>query len=127
MEAMFQGCQSIKELNLSNFKTNSVTIMSYMFRNCNELNKIIMNNSDIKSVDAVINQLPTRTTLGHMYISRDILSDVNVDGAESKMWKISSLSGTIKNVYVNGNNIINMFASQNKKIKGIYLGNDSLL
>jgi hypothetical protein len=81
----------------------------------------------LKSVDTIIKQLPTRTTLGYMYISRDILSDVNVDGTERKMWKITTLGGPIKNMYVNGINIINTIAGQNKKIKGIYLGNDSLL
>ena len=86
-----------------------------------------MNNSDYNSVNKIISQLPTRNTLGYMYVSRDILNDVNVSEAESKMWRILPLGGRVKNVYVNGNNITNMITKQNKKIKGIYLGNTPLL
>ena len=46
---MFYGCSSLKELNLSNFNTNNVTDMKYMFDGCsNELkNKI---KSDYKNI-----------------------------------------------------------------------------
>ena len=42
MGLMFNGCSSLKELNLSNFNTDNVTDMRYMFNGCsNELkNKI---------------------------------------------------------------------------------------
>ena len=33
---MFSGCSSLKELNLSNFNTNNVTHMSYMFSKCSD-------------------------------------------------------------------------------------------
>ena len=33
---MFSGCSSLKELNLSNFNTNNVTNMSYMFSRCSD-------------------------------------------------------------------------------------------
>jgi surface protein len=124
---MFERCTSLVELNLSNWKLKDNVNAADMFSRCNNLKYIILNNSDIKSVNIVITQLPTRTTLGHMYISRDISSDVDVYGAESKMWKIIALGGPIKNVYINGNKIINTITGQNKKIKGIYLGDDSLL
>ena len=124
---MFEACTSLVELNLSNWKFKDGVNAAGVFSRCNNLKYIILNNSDIKSVNIVITQLPTRTTLGHMYISRDISSDVDVYGAESKMWKIIALGGPIKNVYINGNKIINTITGQNKKIKGIYLGDDSLL
>ena len=34
MSLMFDGCSSLKELNLNNFNTNNVTYMSSMFYEC---------------------------------------------------------------------------------------------
>ena len=36
MENMFSGCESLKELNLSNFNTNNVINMAYMFSGCSD-------------------------------------------------------------------------------------------
>ena len=36
---MFYKCSSLKEINLSNFNTNNVTNMSYMFLGCEKLTK----------------------------------------------------------------------------------------
>ena len=36
MGCMFRGCSSLKELNLSNFNTNNVTNMNYMFEGCSD-------------------------------------------------------------------------------------------
>ena len=36
MGYMFYGCSSLKKLNLSNFNTNNVTDMDYMFSECSE-------------------------------------------------------------------------------------------
>ena len=33
---MFNGCSSLKELNLSNFNTNNVTDISFMFSGCSK-------------------------------------------------------------------------------------------
>ena len=37
---MFDGCSSLKELNLNNFNTNNVTNMSWMFRGCSSLKEL---------------------------------------------------------------------------------------
>ena len=34
MRSMFNGCSSLKELNIPNFKTNDVTNMESMFNEC---------------------------------------------------------------------------------------------
>ena len=39
MVIMFYGCNSLTNLNLSNFNTQNVTNMSFMFVGCNSLNK----------------------------------------------------------------------------------------
>ena len=44
MECMFFGCSSIKELNLSNFNTNNVTKMDYMFSKCSDQLKLKIKN-----------------------------------------------------------------------------------
>ena len=41
---MYSGCSSLKELNLSNFNTNKVTDMSYMFERCSSLKKVDISN-----------------------------------------------------------------------------------
>ena len=39
MISMFESCKSLKNLDLSNFNTQNVTVMSYMFDNCKSLKK----------------------------------------------------------------------------------------
>ena len=44
MGCVFDGCKSLKELNLSNFNTNKVTDMSNMFFGCLSLKKLNLSN-----------------------------------------------------------------------------------
>ena len=41
---MFNRCSSLKEINLSNFNTNNVTNMSFMFYKCSSLKEINLSN-----------------------------------------------------------------------------------
>ena len=41
---MFSECSSLKELNLSNFNTNNVTIMRSMFYGCSSLKELNLSN-----------------------------------------------------------------------------------
>ena len=43
MNSMFKFCSSLKELNLNNFNTNKVTEMSYMFFHCESLKELNIN------------------------------------------------------------------------------------
>ena len=52
MSGMFNGCNSLKSLNLSNFITSSVTDMSKMFYNCNSLNVLDISNFDMRGIDS---------------------------------------------------------------------------
>ena len=47
---MFNGCSSLNELNLSNFNTNNLTNMTYMFSGCSDQlkNKIRSEYKNIK-------------------------------------------------------------------------------
>ena len=40
MSYMFQGCSSLKDINLSNFNTSNVTNMSWMFNGCELLSSL---------------------------------------------------------------------------------------
>ena len=48
---MFEGCSSLKELNLNNFNTNNVTDMRLMFSKCSDdlKRKIKSKNKNIKN------------------------------------------------------------------------------
>ena len=50
MDGIFHGCHSLKELNLSNFNTNNVTYMRWMFSGCSDQfkNKISSEYKNIK-------------------------------------------------------------------------------
>ena len=47
---MFSGCSSLKDLNISNFNTNKVIKMSYMFTGCSDIleSKIRQENKNFK-------------------------------------------------------------------------------
>ena len=47
---MFYCCSSLKKLNLSNFNTNKVTNMSYMFCDCSSLEELNISNFDTNNV-----------------------------------------------------------------------------
>ena len=53
---MFYGCSSLKELNLSNFNTNNVKVMVFMFFGCSkDLKKNIT--SEDKKIKIAINKI----------------------------------------------------------------------
>ena len=50
MRSMFCGCSALKELNLSNFNTNNVTNMGYMFANYFKLKELNVSNFNPNNV-----------------------------------------------------------------------------
>ena len=50
MRSMFDGCSSLKELNLSNFNTNNVTNMKCMFSGCSALEELNLTNFNTNNV-----------------------------------------------------------------------------
>ena len=48
MNTMFQACNELISLDLSNFNTSKVTDMSYMFYGCNKLKYLNLSNFSIK-------------------------------------------------------------------------------
>ena len=50
MKHMFDGCFSLKKLNLSNFNTNNVIDMSYMFNGCKSIKEINLSNFNTNNI-----------------------------------------------------------------------------
>ena len=50
MEYMFDGCSSLKNLNLSNFNTNNVTNMKSIFSWCSSLNLSNFNTNNVTNM-----------------------------------------------------------------------------
>ena len=50
MSGMFYECSSLKELNLSNFNSNNVTIMSSMFEGCSSLKELNLSKFNTNNV-----------------------------------------------------------------------------
>ena len=47
---MFYGCNSLQELNLTNFNTNNVTYMIWMFNGCSSLEELNLSNFNTNNV-----------------------------------------------------------------------------
>ena len=47
---MFYRCESLESVNLSNFNTQNVTNMSYMFSDCSCLNNLNLSNFNTQNV-----------------------------------------------------------------------------
>ena len=56
MKSIFGKCFKLKNLNISNFNTENVTDMSYMFEQCNNLEKIVLDSSKFKT-NKVVNMV----------------------------------------------------------------------
>ena len=50
MSGMFQACEELEEVDVSNFDVSNVTIMEYMFRRCFNLKKLDLTNWEINNV-----------------------------------------------------------------------------
>ena len=60
MAGMFNECNNLKELNLSNFNTNNVTNMRLMFQLCNNLNELNLSNfttNNVTDMSYMFNQM----------------------------------------------------------------------
>ena len=50
---MFNGCSSLKELNLSSFNTNNVSYMDYMFNGCSSLKELDLSNFNTNNLISI--------------------------------------------------------------------------
>ena len=68
MCSMFGSCQSLTNINLSNFNTQNVTDMSCMFCNCNSLININLSNFNTQNV----------TDMSYMFSDCYYLTNINL-------------------------------------------------
>jgi len=50
MMGMFNSCESLKNLDITNFDTNKVTCMAYMFKDCKNLLNLNLSNFNIQNL-----------------------------------------------------------------------------
>ena len=63
---MFYACMNLTSLDLSNFDTNKVTNMSYMFNNCISLTSLDLSNfdtSNVTNMSSMFNECNNLTTI----------------------------------------------------------------
>lgn len=72
MNALFQSCSSLKELDLSGWNTSNVTDMSAIFQNCSSLKELDLSGWDTSNV----------TTLFRMISNCSSLKKLNMSGAD---------------------------------------------
>ena len=83
MSNMFNGCKSLKSLNLESFDTSSVTDMSNMFSGCNSLEYIdISNMTENEMIKKEISSLNSNENL-KICQTNDIIQDVNTACCDS--------------------------------------------
>ena len=68
MSGMFNGCSSLKEIDLSNFNTDNVTDMRDMFNGCSSLKEINLSNFNTNKV----------TDMGCMFWGCSLLKELNL-------------------------------------------------
>lgn len=76
MRRMFYHCHSLKELDISNFKTSNVTDMNYMFYCCDALEKLTLGDPDTSNVKSMKSMFCYCTKLGSLDISNFETSNV---------------------------------------------------
>ncbi|WP_179447881.1 bacterial Ig-like domain-containing protein, partial [Listeria monocytogenes] len=76
MCSMFEGCENIIELNLSNFNTKNVTTMQSMFINCYKLTELNLSNFDTSSVITMLNMFGYCESLTELDVSSFDTSNV---------------------------------------------------
>ena len=80
MSAMFQHCQSLTSIELSNWNTSNVTDMGYMFQNCTKLTSLDLSNFDTSNV----------TDMSAMFLNCPALTSLDVSSFNTS--KVESMS-----------------------------------
>ena len=89
MNSMFSNCQSLKNINLSNFKTQNVTNMSGMFNGCESLTNIDLSNFNTQNVPSLSGMFFECKSLINIDLS--IFNTQNVINMDSMFYNCSSL------------------------------------
>lgn len=145
MISVFEGCHSIKNLDLSNWNVENVTTILGMFRNCNALEILDLSNwhlvncknysqalqgcdmltnvtmrySDYNTINNVIAQLPSKTVdaSGTLLINNvDVYEQVDLEAATAKYWNTEHRREMINfNKKIVNGEMLNKFAKKMNK------------
>ena len=66
MMSMFEGCEKMISIDLSNFNTGKVTVMNNMFKRCTQLEKLNVskfNTENVINMEEMFNTIPKVKTL----------------------------------------------------------------
>ena len=78
MNNMFHGCLALEKIDLSSFNTRDVTDMGSMFFYCEHLTSLNLNHFDMSSVTSVSNMFAYCTSLTTIYCNNDWSSDTQI-------------------------------------------------
>ncbi|EAH3957228.1 BspA family leucine-rich repeat surface protein, partial [Listeria monocytogenes] len=78
---MFQNCTSLKEQDVSNFDTSSVTTMAYMFQNCTALKSLYLDN--FTTAKTMTDMFTGTTSLTYLFVSHNLST---FTGLENTSW-----------------------------------------
>ena len=105
MSKMFYNCKSLKSINLSKFNTNNVTDMSKMFSDCESLKSIDLSSFNTNNVTNMSNMF------SKCYSLKSIdLSNFNTNNVTNMSWMFSDCD-SLKSIdlsHFNNNNLIDM-------------------
>ena len=87
---MFADCTSLISIDMCNFNIGNTAITEYMFYNCNSLVSVNMEDSNTKTINKVISNLPDRTSnnKGTLIVPNPKDSTINTSSAQSKYWNL---------------------------------------
>ena len=102
LENMFEGCISLKSVNLSSFNTSLISHLTFMFYGCRELTSIDLSNFYTKNVISFQDMFYNNIKLSYVDISSFDTSNSNVHYQSDFLFKGVTGKGTIivnKNTY----------------------------
>jgi surface protein len=94
---LFNGCTTLQTLNISNWNLANCVDYTEPFKNCKVLDTIVMNNSDYKSVNKIIQGLPAKSASAPGILKINGVDDYNqviIDVATSKYWTVEYVYNT---------------------------------
>ena len=116
---MFYMCQKLTELNLSNFKTEKVKNMKYMFSYCNMLEKLNLSNFNTAEV----------TNMSGMFCGCYKLPSLNLSNFNTakatNMQEMFKGCSTLQTIYVSDNFVVTGITDENYK-KDLFTGCEAL-
>ena len=83
MDSTFDGCNSLKELDLSSFDTSELVDTDSTFKGCSALTSINMNNFDTSQVTLVTSMFSSCSSLTSLYLPKFDTRKVGSQGLNS--------------------------------------------